>query len=60
MMELKLGKATIDDVNEIHQMQLRSFKNLLEKYKDYDTNPGNENIDNIINRMNQKQQIIIK
>jgi predicted acetyltransferase len=35
-------------------MQLIAFKNLLEKYEDYDTNPGNEGIDKIIYRINQK------
>ena len=53
-MDLKLEKATIGNINEIHQMQIKAFKNLLEKYEDYDTNPGNENIDKIVARINQK------
>lgn len=53
-MEIKLIKATIEDADEIHQMQLKSFKSLLDKYEDYDTNPGNETIDKIIKRINQK------
>jgi GNAT superfamily N-acetyltransferase len=52
--DIKLEKAAIKDVNEIHQMQLKAFKNLLEKYEDYDTNPGNEDVDKIIYRINQK------
>jgi GNAT superfamily N-acetyltransferase len=52
--DIKLEKATVKDANEIHQMQLIAFKNLLEKYEDYDTNPGNEGIDKIIYRINQK------
>jgi len=53
-MEIKLEKATIENVEEIHQMQIKSFKSLLEKYKDYDTNPGNENIERIIQRFYQE------
>jgi GNAT superfamily N-acetyltransferase len=52
--DIKLEKATIEDASEIHQMQLMAFKNLLDKYKDYDTNPGNESIDKITYRINQK------
>jgi GNAT superfamily N-acetyltransferase len=53
-MNILLEKATIENVEEIHQMQIKSFKSLLEKYKDYDTNPGNENIGRIIQRFNQE------
>jgi GNAT superfamily N-acetyltransferase len=53
-MVINLKKATIEDANEIHQMQLKSFKKLLDKYQDYDINPGNEPIDKIIARINQK------
>jgi RimJ/RimL family protein N-acetyltransferase/N-acetylglutamate synthase-like GNAT family acetyltransferase len=52
--DVKLEKAAIKDANEIHQMQLKAFKILLEKYEDYDTSPGNEGIDKIIYRINQK------
>ena len=45
-MNINLVKAMPEDVQEIHHMQMKSFKNLLDKYKDYDTNPGNE----ILNR----------
>jgi GNAT superfamily N-acetyltransferase len=54
-MNINLEKATIEDANEIHQMQLKSFKELLDKYQDYDINPGNEPIDKIIARINQKE-----
>ena len=53
-MEILLKKAAFENVDEIHQMQIKSFKSLLEKYKDYDTNPGNENIERIIQRLNQE------
>jgi len=54
-MVINLIKATIENANEIHQMQLKSFKELLDKYQDYDINPGNEPIDKIIARINQKE-----
>ena len=53
-MNILLVKATIENAEEIHQMQIKSFKSLLEKYKDYDTNPGNESIGRIIQRFNQE------
>ena len=53
-MKILLEKATIENSEEIHQMQIKSFKNLLEKYKDYNTNPGNESIERIIQRFNQE------
>ena len=54
-MDINLEKTTIEDANEIHQMQLKSFKELLDKYQDYDISPGNEHIDKIIARINQKE-----
>jgi len=53
-MEILLKKATLENIEEIHQMQIKSFKSLLEKYKDYDINPGNESIERIIQRFNQE------
>jgi GNAT superfamily N-acetyltransferase len=54
-MIINLEKATIENANEIHQMQLKSFKELLDKYQDYDINPGSEPIDKITARINQKE-----
>jgi hypothetical protein len=36
-------------------MQLKSFRKLLDKYQDYDISPGNEPIDKIIARIDQKE-----
>jgi len=52
-MKISLQKATIVDAGEIHSMQIRSFRSLLEKYQDFETNPGNETIDRIIERISQ-------
>jgi hypothetical protein len=53
-MKVELIKATLENADELHQMQLITFKPLLDKYQDYDTNPGNENIERTIERINQK------
>ena len=52
-MIVTLKKANIADCAEIHAMQVKSFKVLLDKYKDISTNPGAEPIERIIERMNQ-------
>jgi GNAT superfamily N-acetyltransferase len=53
-MKINLVKATGEDALEIHQMQIKSFKNLLDTYKDYDTNPGNETIEKVLVRINHE------
>jgi hypothetical protein len=47
-MKISLIKASIENAEEIHQMQIKAFRKLLEKYEDYTTSPANENIDKII------------
>ena len=42
-----------EDAEEIHAMQTEAFKELLEKYQDYDTNPGNESIEKVEARLKQ-------
>jgi GNAT superfamily N-acetyltransferase len=53
-MNINLVKATPENAQEIHQMQIKSFKSLLDKYKDYDISPGNENIEKVLARINQE------
>ena len=43
-MKIHLKKATINDCEKIHQMQTVGFKALLDKYQDFETNPGAETI----------------
>ena len=50
-MNIILVKATLEDVNEIHQMQVITFMPLLEKYQDYDLNPANEKLEKTISRL---------
>jgi hypothetical protein len=49
-MEIKLVKADIENAKEIHQMQIITFRPLLEKYQDFGSNPGNEKIERTIKR----------
>ena len=46
-MEISLKKATIQDCSQIHQMQTLGFKALLDKYQDFETNPGAESLERI-------------
>ncbi|UOQ87168.1 GNAT family N-acetyltransferase [Gracilibacillus salinarum] len=50
-MEIKLEKAVVDDANSIFPIQREAFLPLLEKYKDYHTNPAAESIDRVIKRI---------
>lgn len=52
-MEVKLLRANIADAKEIHAMQIESFRELLEKYQDFDTSPGNEAIEKVKARLKQ-------
>ncbi len=52
-MEVTLFRANIDDAKEIHAMQVEVFKELLEKYQDFGTSPGNENIEKVEARLKQ-------
>ena len=44
-MKLKLIRTTFSDCPDIYRLQIRSFGELLEKYQDYETNPGAEKIE---------------
>ncbi len=52
-MTVKLLRVMMEDAQELHSMQIKAFKELLNKYQDFDTNPGNENIENIKKRLEQ-------
>ena len=52
-MELKLTRASVKDAELIWKMQMESFSGLLERYRDYDTSPGNEPIEKVIGRLSQ-------
>ena len=52
-MSIVLERATESDIKEIWKMQVEAFKDLLEKYKDYDISPATESSENILNKYNQ-------
>lgn len=52
-MDIKLQRATVNDANTILEMQKEAFAELLAKYQDMETNPGNESIEKVIMRLNQ-------
>jgi hypothetical protein len=49
-MEISLRKANESDCEKIHQMQAIGFKDLLDKYQDFETNPGAETLERIKQR----------
>ncbi len=52
-MEVTLLRANVSDAKELHAMQIKAFKELLEKYQDFDTSPGNESIEKVEARLKQ-------
>ena len=50
---IQLKRASLEDAELIWKMQVEAFAGLLEKYKDVDTNPGNEPIEKVIMRLKQ-------
>ena len=52
--EISLRKATMTDCEQIHKMQVESFSALLDKYKDYGTNPAAEPTERIEQRVAQE------
>lgn len=52
-MQVNLLKADIGDAKEIHAMQIIAFKELLEKYQDFDTNPASESVQKVETRLMQ-------
>lgn len=51
-MMITLEKATSEDANALHAIQIKSFLPLLEKYKDNETNPACEPINKTLQRIN--------
>ena len=50
---IKLKRAVRSDCPLLHQLQTASFASLLEKYQDFDTNPGAEPLEKIYARYDQ-------
>lgn len=52
-MEISLFKAGLKEASIIHEMQIKAFMPLLNKYKDYETSPANQTVEQIEDRINQ-------
>lgn len=52
-MDISLTKAELKDAETIYTIQIKSFMVLLERYQDFETNPGSESIEKIVDRINQ-------
>ena len=52
-MKIELIKISLKDTKEIWEMQVKAFKELLNKYQDFETNPASEPISNIEIRLKQ-------
>lgn len=52
-MEVELIRANVCNAEEIWNMQKAAFAELLNKYQDFETNPGNESLDKVIMRLEQ-------
>jgi len=53
-MEVRLVRADVDDAELIWKLQIDAFSELLQKYQDFETNPGNEPIEKVIQRLEQE------
>lgn len=51
LLKIKLVKAIAGDVLLLHKMQTKAFQPLLEKYLDYETNPANEPINRLFEKI---------
>lgn len=52
-MEIQLIRAGVENAGEIHAMQLEAFRELLDKYQDFDTSPGCEGVERVEARLRQ-------
>jgi RimJ/RimL family protein N-acetyltransferase len=52
-MDICLKKAVFSDCEQIRKMQASAFSELLEKYRDYETNPASESLEKIQYKFNQ-------
>jgi GNAT superfamily N-acetyltransferase len=48
--DVTLRKAAREDIGKVWKMQVEAFRELLEKYEDYDTNPAAEDVERVTAR----------
>lgn len=51
---MELIRASLTDAQQLWEMQVKSFQQLLDKYQDYETNPASESVDRVLARLEQK------
>jgi RimJ/RimL family protein N-acetyltransferase len=59
-MDITLVKAEEKDAGSLLAIQREAFMPLLEKYKDYDTNPAAEDIEKVYKRLNNRNGVFYK
>ena len=52
-MNFNLIKTTVNDAEILWEMQISAFKELLDKYHDFDTNPASEPLEKVLIRLRQ-------
>lgn len=52
-MDITLTKASVSDCTELYEMQIASFKALLDKYQDYEFSPGAEKPERTLQRLQE-------
>ena len=52
-MNITLKKASLEDADALHSMQVKSFMPLLEIYQDFETSPASEPLEKVKFRINQ-------
>jgi GNAT superfamily N-acetyltransferase len=58
--KVSLEKAVESDAEFIFEIQIKAFLPILEKYKDFETNPANESVERVIRRINNPQGSLYK
>ena len=52
--DITLQKAGEEDAELLHAMQVEAFRELLDRYQDYDTNPAGETVEKVLFRLKQE------
>lgn len=52
--KITLQRAGVKDAELLHRMQTETFRELLDKYQDYDTSPANETVEKVLFRLEQE------
>ena len=55
--EVTLRKAAHEDIRKVWKMQTEAFRGILEKYRDYDTNPAAESVERVTARFDMPGSI---